>query len=153
MLLKDSHLIYYNFLIRKNKVAKMDEISQFCMGQHVSINLDVPRQKQEFFEFNWVVLSWMPIENGFGHHRNGDKKKISFSDCGNRKPRLWWLKVFGFCDFYLFSTSKIFGCLITVIWSTMDQSSSLIWRPNFLVTFFCNWIFLSPLFFFFLEEQ
>jgi hypothetical protein len=48
MLLKDSHLIYYNFL-NKKKVVEMDEMCQFCIGQHVTINLDAPRQKQEFF--------------------------------------------------------------------------------------------------------
>jgi hypothetical protein len=48
MLLKDSHLIYYKFLIKKNKVVKMDEMCRFCVGHHVSVNLDAPRQKQEF---------------------------------------------------------------------------------------------------------
>jgi len=47
MLFKDSRLIYYIFLIKKNKVVKMDEMCWFCIGYHVSLNIDAPRQKQE----------------------------------------------------------------------------------------------------------
>jgi hypothetical protein len=49
MVLKDSHLIYYKFLIIKNKVATMDEMCGFCIGHPVNVNIDAPRQKQDFF--------------------------------------------------------------------------------------------------------
>jgi hypothetical protein len=75
MLLNNSHLIYYIFLIKKNKVVKLEEMCQFCIGHHVGDNLDVPRQKQEFF----LIHLSCPLMDGnrkwFGHHRNGDKKK------------------------------------------------------------------------------
>ncbi len=134
MLLQDSHLIYYKFLIKKNKVVKMDKISQFCMGQHVSVNLDAPRQKQEFFEFTRVVLSWMAIENGFGLHRNGDK---------NQFLRLWQqkTKIVMTKNFWLPNNSRpINDGSISIIDLTTKFFGHLFLQLNFFVTFF----FLFP---------